>query len=118
MFLVLLLCSIVPPQDVPRVYWVDVVEVNEIYDSRDGKKMFNQVILWSWSDEYEDFVVRDYASFSNNQPGMTQDVYGLFRFRNAFIRAGFYKHTASFSEDDPEVLNRQILPEEKREKIR
>lgn len=118
MFYLLAFLLAISPQTSP-IYEVDMVELNEVYDPTSGEKVMEQVILWEWSDDYETFIVIDYiAAYNRDQKQSKQNINGIVLFKGNFVKGRITKQSkAVMFLNDPEVLNKLIVPQEKRRKL-
>jgi hypothetical protein len=114
-------CGITPQEDVSRDR-VDLVEVNHFYDDV-GRHVFDQVIFYDWSPGDCRHVVRAWRMVKKPhqlpQRNWTDDTYTatwndgevLREVRAATMRE-------SWTQYDPELVEREYLPKEKRRELR
>lgn len=109
-----------PPADVATDY-VDIVEVNHFYDER-GRHVFDQVIFYDWSAQQCRFNVRDWRLMK--KPGqMPQRDWNTRRYVCIWhdgkvlrkVQADHFRE--SWSQQDPELLERAYLPKDQRKEL-
>jgi hypothetical protein len=100
---------------------VDVIEVNHVYDAR-GQHVFDQTIFYEWSSQHERYQVMAWRLLKANaqmpirnwQRGDYQAVWNdgsvLRRVRSANVRHSWTQH-------DPELLERENLPRDQRREL-
>ena len=110
MVVFLLVCSLGPATDVPRV---DLVEINTVQNEK-GVVRFRQVILWRWSrlmsgngHRVAEFYV-DPDFVSDARRGTRRRVVWIHRGRRFEVSARSFEE--STTRIDPELADREILP--------
>lgn len=113
---------------------VDLVEFCKVYNvNEDGKEVFgyDEVIFWEWNAEYRRFDVRQWFIIED---GPDDDYNGLFisrsgeyyniRFSGRYdrdtqfnVRTKSLKYSKCHSSEDPENLNKKVLPDYLRRKM-
>lgn len=115
---VILLFCLLPRDDVTRDS-VDLVEVNHFYDEQ-GRLIFDQILFYEWSSKNARFQILDkfrLVKFKDNYPCWDHDAnrwvsHFIEMDRHRKVYARFQKET--WTQYDPELLEREILPSEKR----
>jgi len=119
----LLLLSIVPQPSGTRRDTVDIIELNHLYADDDCSYQCDQLIFWI--DTPEGFRVLDYRTQRHiralpkrdwQNGGYRLDWHDVFEGHEAYrtVRCGTYHESWTTNSDDPEKLNREKLPKEKR----
>jgi hypothetical protein len=121
------ICAIVvalgtsPQQDVARET-VDLIEINHFYDEH-GRLVFDQVIFYDWSAGDARYMVRAWRLVKNpaqlphrdwkdgGYSAFWQDGEQLRHVRSSSIRE-------SWTQYDPELVEREYLPKERRKELR
>jgi hypothetical protein len=110
-----------PQQDVARET-VDLIEVNHFYDEH-GRLVFDQVIFYDWSAGDARYMVRAWRLVKNpaqlpqrdwkdgGYSALWQDGEVLRQVRSRSIRE-------SWTQYDPELVEREYLPKERRKELR
>jgi hypothetical protein len=110
-----------PAEDVARER-VDLMEVNHFYDEQ-GRLVFDQVIFYDWSPEHSRYMVRAWRLVKNpsqlperdwrdgGYQAVWQDGEVLRRVRAASMRE-------TWTQYDPELIEREYLPKERRRELR
>lgn len=118
----LLLAAILPQPDGVARDTVDLIELNHFYDEH-GRLVFDQVIFWDWSEDAGRYDVRAWRLVKhpaqvpqrNWRDGgylaMWQDGEHVRRVDAAAIRETWTQH-------DPELLEREYLPADKRRPLK
>lgn len=98
---------------------VELVELNTYYDDH-GKLLFSQLIFYNWDKENSRYEIIDWrfyraeaTLFSFRGTGSLVILYDDDRLRK--IQCKFFRDT--HTQYDPETLDREILPKEKRKKL-
>jgi hypothetical protein len=120
--LALLTLLVVPRDDVARES-VDLVELNHFYDEN-GNLVFDQVIFWDWSERSARYQVRDWRLVRHEVQLPRPDCCGRKFWTvlwndcgvNRAITAHAYRET--WTQYDVELYEREILPKERRRKLR
>jgi hypothetical protein len=114
-------CGLSPQEDVSRDR-VDLVEVNHFYDDA-GRHVFDQVIFYDWSPLDCRHVVRAWRMVKNPaqlpKRNWIDDTYtATWNDGDVLreVRAGSMRE--SWTQYDPELLERDYLPKEKRRELR
>ncbi len=117
----LLAFGIAPQEDVARES-VDLIELNHFYDEH-GRLVFDQVIFYDWSAGDSRYHVRAWRLVKNpsqlpqrdwaggGYSAMWQDGEQIRNIRSKSIRETWTQH-------DPELVEREYLPKEKRKELR
>ena len=110
-----------PTEDVARER-VDLMEVNHFYDEQ-GRLVFDQIIFYDWSPEHSRYMVRAWRMVKNPAQlperdwrdggylTVWQDGEVLRRIRAESIRE-------TWTQYDPELIEREYLPRERRRELR
>jgi len=110
-----------PSEDVARER-VDLMEVNHFYDEQ-GRLVFDQVIFYDWAPEHSRYMVRAWRLVKNPSQlperdwreggylAVWQDGEVLRRIRAESMRE-------SWTQYDPELVEREYLPKERRRELR
>ncbi len=113
--------GIAPQEDVARES-VDLIELNHFYDEH-GRLVFDQVIFYDWSAGDSRYHVRAWRLVKNpsqlpqrdwaggGYSAMWQDGEQIRNIRSKSIRETWTQH-------DPELVEREYLPKEKRKELR
>lgn len=121
----LILLGIVPLSD--RVTDVDVIETNHFYDEQ-GRLVFTQFILWEWVDSDADFRVRHWimADREGSPPPPQRSRDGSYYLlwvdstipwtMIRYVRANSLRET--WTQYDPELVDREFRPKEARKALR
>lgn len=116
-----ILLAFLPLQDVARET-VDLIEVNHYFDEQ-GRLVFDQAIFWDWSAADARYVVRAWRLIKNpaqipardwstgGYSAIWQDGEVLRQVRSRSIRE-------SWTQYDPELVEREYLPKERRKELR
>jgi hypothetical protein len=118
----LLLLAIVPQPDGIYRDTVDVIEVNHLYFDDDARWMMDQIIFRRWNGErfevvdvYRKAVVAGYPERDWRNGGYRLTWTEKQAIRD--VRAIGIRETWTLASDDPEKLDREILPIEKRQQF-
>jgi hypothetical protein len=111
------LCGLPPREDVASEQ-VDLVEVNHFYDDQ-GRHVFDQVIFYDWSDGHGRHMVRDWKLVKNPsqlpQRNWKDGSYtALWHDNETLRRVQARSMRESWTQYDPELVEREYLPKEKR----
>lgn len=127
--LILTLLSLTSDLPTTRVVNCELAEWNVIYQPRTNHVVFEQVILWRWHAGLRAYVVTDWFTVheKNDRPinvhvrreghGATITYTRGSCERSVVIRARCYQVTRNRQGDDPEVINRSVVPVEARNGI-
>jgi hypothetical protein len=98
----------------------DVVELNTVYNDFNGEELYTQVIWWNWDKKLKTEVVVDYRLLYHCiEPTLALDK-GYYvtkwfdRKVKREVRSTVYRRTKTWHPNDPEEVNRKILPRYKR----
>ncbi len=104
---------------------VDLVEINHFYDDQ-GRLVFDQILYYDWSSTANRYQLRDWRLLKNRNQvplknatdGRYVSVWSDFKERDALrsISARLLRET--WTEYDPELIEREFLPEGSRKKLR
>jgi hypothetical protein len=114
-------CGISPQEDVARER-VDLVEVNHFYDEQ-GRLVFDQTIFYDWSASHSRYMVRAWRLVKNPaqlpQRDWQDGGYTAVWHDGEVLR---HIHAESMRETwtqyDPELIEREYLPKEQRRELR
>lgn len=114
-------CGISPQEDVARER-VDLVEVNHFYDEQ-GRLVFDQTIFYDWSESHSRYMVRAWRLVKNHaqlpQRDWQDGGYVAVWHDGELLR---HVHAESMRETwtqyDPELMEREYLPKEQRRELR
>ena len=114
-------CGISPQGDVARER-VDLVEVNHFYDEQ-GRLVFDQTIFYDWSESHSRYMVRAWRLVKNPaqlpQRDWQDGGYVAVWHDGEVLR---HVHAESMRETwtqyDPELIEREFLPKEQRRELR
>lgn len=120
--LVLLLLSIIPRDAGVLRETVDVVEQNSFYDEH-CRLVFEQNIYRVWSNKSEHHEVRGWRLLKTDSMRFIRDpdtgYYVAIWMDGEAMRCVYAKSVVpSWSMEDPELLDREFLPKEKRQELR
>lgn len=109
------------PNETALVDRVDLIEINHFYDSQ-GHHVFDQVIFYDWSQADSRFQVRAWRLLKSNQqlPRMNWQSgrYEVnWRDMNHFRRITANQRHETFTQYDPEILERNMFPTEHRREL-
>lgn len=112
--------TLTPAEEV-TVDQVDLVEVNHFYDDQ-GRLVFDQVIYYDWSERHSRFQVRDWRLLKSPAQVPLRDWRGGgyvsewedFKQRNGLRRIKTKSIRETWTQYDPELVEREFLPQEKR----
>lgn len=119
-----LLFAVVPLSDGTLAESCDLIELNHFYDEK-GSEVFIQNIFYDWSDRESRFNVRAWR-LVKHESQLPYPAYGggpkMYRALwldgdvNRLIYAPSYRET--WTQYDPELAEREILPKEQRRELR
>lgn len=114
------LCGLPPREDVASEQ-VDLVEVNHFYDDQ-GRHVFDQVIFYDWADGHGRHMVRAWRLVKNPsqlpQRNWKDGTYAALWYDNDVLRKVQAKSMReSWTQYDPELVEREYLPKEKRKDL-
>ncbi|MCD0461475.1 hypothetical protein [Roseiconus lacunae] len=97
---------------------VDLVELNHFLDDH-GREVFRQVVFYDWSGKNRQFEVRAWRLVKHSSQLPRQQHRGegyIVRWQDKHLTREVIARTMreTFSQDDPERINRHILPENER----
>lgn len=104
---------------------VDLIEINHFHDDQ-GRPVFDQIIFYDWSLTDHRYQIRDWRLLKNpNQLPLrrTSDgeyvaVWSDFKNRDVLRKTQAKLVRESWTQYDPELVEREFLPEGKRRKLR
>lgn len=114
-----LLASVVPQSLTPIVQdRVDLVEVNHYHDER-GRKVFDQLIFYDWSEQRKRFQVRAWRLIKNDRQlprrDYDSDLYRVVWHDEGVLREVIAKsQRETWTQYDPELVEREYLPQDQR----
>jgi hypothetical protein len=103
---------------------VDLIELNHFYDDQ-GRLVFDQWLFYDWDNHHRQFIIVDWRLCKTNDIVMRNHHrrnYSLsfpdHKHRNALrkVTAGGYCET--WTQYDPELVNREIVPIDRRRELR
>jgi len=114
------LCGLPPREDVASEQ-VDLVEVNHFYDDQ-GRHVFDQVIFYDWEAGHSRHMVRAWRLVKNPaqlpQRNWKDGSYSALWYDNDVLRRVQAKSMReSWTQYDPELVEREYLPKEKRKDL-
>ncbi len=96
---------------------VDLVEVNHLYDEQ-GRRLFDQVIFYDWSADQRRFNVRAWRLVKSPSQLPLKHVSGgfvsIWHDDRTLRRVVAKSKRESWTQYDPELIDRQFLPKDKR----
>lgn len=109
-----------PVEDV-TVDQVDLAEINHFYDEQ-GRLVFDQIIYYDWDSEQSRYNVRDWRLIKNAtqipqrdwQTGGYASEWKDFKQRDGLRRVEAKSLRETWTQHDPELVEREFLPQEKR----
>lgn len=120
--LALIAVSVIPQPDGVLRDRCDLVEVNHLYDEC-GREVFTQAIFWDWSENESRYNVRAWRLVKSPSQMPQRDWGG--RGYSAIWQDGevtrrIYAEATreTFTQYDPELVEREFLPKEKRRELR
>ena len=119
--LVILVLAVAPRDDVARES-VDLVELNHFYDEH-GRLVFDQVVFYDWSDADARYNVRAWR-LVKNPAQLPQRDWSTGQFSAMWqdgeqlrlVLSPSYRET--WTQHDPELVEREYLPKERRKELR
>src|SRR5262245_9729754 len=104
---------------------VDLAEINHFHDDQ-GRPVFDQILFYEWSADQKRYQVRDWRLLKSTaqiplpsaRDGVSISVWNDFKARDTLreIRAKVVRET--WTQYDPELVEREFLPESKRRKLK
>jgi len=112
------------PADELTVDEVDLVEVNHFYDDQ-GRLVFDQVIYYDWSTVHSRYQVRDWRLLKTPtqiplrdwRDGGYVSEWEDFKQRNGMRRVKAKSLRETWTQHDPELVEREFLAQEKRAEL-
>ena len=112
------------PADEATVDQVDLVEINHFYDDQ-GRLVFDQVIYYDWSPVHHRYQVRDWRLLKTPTQVPLRDwrdggyvsEWEDFKQRNGLRRVRSKSVRETWTQYDPELVEREFLAQEKREEL-
>ncbi|WP_145056962.1 hypothetical protein [Lignipirellula cremea] len=97
---------------------VDLIEINHFYDEQ-GRLVFDQVIFYDWSEERSCYAVRAWRLLKKREQAPTRDwrtgdYRAMWRDGETLREIRSPAMRISWTQYDPELRNREILPKEDR----
>ena len=113
-----------PVEDVV-VDQVDLVEINHFYDDQ-GRLVFDQVIYYDWSPQHSRYQVRDWRLLKSTpqiprrdwREGDFVSEWHDFKQKDVLRRVHAKAVRESWTQYDPELIEREFLPQEQRRELR
>jgi hypothetical protein len=110
-----------PTEDVAREK-VDLMEVNHFYDEQ-GRLVFDQVIFYDWSPEHSRHMVRAWRLVKNPTQLPERDwrdggYLAVWQDGEIVRRVQAASMRESWTQYDPELVEREFLPKERRKELR
>ena len=110
------------PTDEVAVDKVDVIEVNHFYDDR-GRLVFDQVIFYDWCSTEGRFQVRDWRLLKSSDQIPRRnwrrgDFLTIWHDGDHLREVHSKAIHETWTQYDPELLEREFLPKEKRSRLR
>jgi len=110
-----------PTEDVAREK-VDLMEVNHFYDEQ-GRLVFDQVIFYDWSPEHSRYMVRAWRLVKNPTQLPERDwrdggYLAVWQDGEIVRRVQAASMRESWTQYDPELVEREFLPKERRKELR
>jgi len=104
---------------------VDLVEINHFYDDQ-GRLVFDQIVYYEWSHEHGRFHVRDWRLLKSStqiplrnwREGGYVSEWNDFKQRDGLRRVEAKLIRETWTQYDPELIEREFLPQEKRRELR
>ena len=112
------------PADEATVDQVDLIEINHFYDDQ-GRLVFDQVIYFDWSPEHSRYQVRDWrllkalgqVPLRDWRDGGYVSEWEDFKQRNGLRRVRAKSVRETWTQYDPELVEREFLAQEKRAEL-
>ena len=117
----LLLCLL--PVNQPPTEFVDLMELNHNYDF-DGRRNWDQVIYYDWCPKTERYQVRAFTVITvqddSRRPMRVEPSGYVFWTKVGWVphRVVSTHYRETWSQDDPEIIEREYLPQEQRRPLR
>jgi hypothetical protein len=110
-----------PAEDVARER-VDLIEVNHFFDEQ-GRLVFDQVIFYDWSGDHSRYMVRDWRLVKNASQLPQRDwqcggYLAVWQDGEVMRRVGSEAMRETWTQYDPELVEREYLPKDERRKLR
>lgn len=110
-----------PTEDVARER-VDLIEVNHFFDEQ-GRLVFDQVIFYDWSGDHSRYMVRDWRLVKNASQLPQRDwqsggYLAVWQDGEVMRRVGAGAMRETWTQYDPELVEREYLPKDERRKLR
>ena len=121
----LLLLSVIPRPDMRVQERADLTELNHFYDDN-GKLVFDQTIFYDWSVADERYHVRAWRLMKNAPAELTHRDWLRGGYRTTWHDSGSEiitdvwspEYRETWTQYDPELVEREYLPKEKRKELR
>jgi hypothetical protein len=111
----------------PQVKWGSrpSIEINHFHDDQ-GRPVFDQIIFYDWSPTEHRYQIRDWRLLKNSNQlplrstsdGEYVAVWSDFKSRDVLRKTQAKLVRESWTQYDPELVEREFLPEGKRRKLR
>ena len=113
--------GISPTEDVAREQ-VDLMEVNHFYDEQ-GRLVFDQVIFYDWSADHSRYMVRAWRLVKNPAQLPQRDwkaggYLSVWHDGEVLRRVHGESMRETWTQYDPELVEREYLPKERRKELR
>jgi hypothetical protein len=110
-----------PTEDVARER-VDLIEVNHFFDEQ-GRLVFDQVIFYDWSGDHSRYMVRDWRLVKSASQLPQRDWHSggylaVWQDGEVMRRVGSEAMRETWTQYDPELVEREYLPKDERRKLR
>jgi hypothetical protein len=114
-------CGISPEEDIARER-VDLVEVNHFYDEQ-GRLVFDQTIFYDWSSNHGRYMVRAWRLVKNPAQLPQRDwqeggYSAMWHDGEVLRRVHADSMRETWTQYDPELVEREYLPKEQRRELR
>ncbi len=118
---IVVVCGLSPAEDVAREQ-VDLMEVNHFYDEQ-GRLVFDQVIFYDWAPEHSRYMVRAWRLVKKPAQLPERDWVGggyqaVWQDGEVLRRVRAESMRESWTQYDPELIEREYLPKEHRRELR
>ena len=118
---IVIACGIAPHEDVARET-VDLIEVNHFYDEQ-GRLVFDQLIFYDWSAEHSRYMVRAWRLVKSSSQLPQQNFPGggytsVWHDGELLRSVQAQSMRESWTQYDPELVEREYLPKERRKELR
>lgn len=119
--LILLIASFLPMEVVAKDQ-VDVIEINHFYDEQ-GRLVFDQVIFYDWSPMQSRYHVRAWRLLKNktqlpHRNRLAGGFTAVWHDGEVLRKVCASALRESWTQYDPELIEREFLPKEKRKELR